>query len=95
MKRMGLMRAGMDSEFVKVFTLQYVMAYVITETLSRVAREMTINQEITALRNLLGRQPTFLEVLYYENQVWQRGLDQWWRDRQQGYWKIHDFVWGK
>jgi hypothetical protein len=75
--------------------LQSVMAWALREAVSRMAQEMVVRHEAATLKDVLGREPTWLELLCYENELWRWGLDQWWRDRQQGYWKIHDFVWGK
>jgi len=55
---------------------------------------MTRQMEIATLREILGREATPGELMYFENQLWRRNLNQWWQDRQNGYRKIHDFVWG-
>jgi len=55
---------------------------------------MLRQMEIAILRDLLGRDPTEMELAYYENQVWLRDLNRWWQDKQSSYQKIHDFVWG-
>jgi len=55
---------------------------------------MRQQMEVSTLRQCLGRDPTLLELEQYRNELYWRGVDQWWQDRLTAPQKIHDFVWG-
>jgi hypothetical protein len=55
---------------------------------------MSRRMGIAILRELLGRDPTWGEVLTYENEVWLRDLNRWLRDRLTAPERIHCLVWG-
>lgn len=50
---------------------------------------------VTILRGLLGRDPTPLETVDYENQTWLRSLTWWQQDRLTASEKIYQLVWGQ
>ena len=67
--------------------LKNLMASVMIEAMRR-------HMAVETLRKALQRRPTALEILYYENELWERELSQWQQDRLKTYQKIHDLVWG-
>ncbi len=56
---------------------------------------MSRRMGIAILREFLGRDPTWGEVLTYENEVWLRDLNRWLQDRLTAPERIHRLVWGR
>ncbi len=48
---------------------------------------------VAILRKALRREPTPLEILHYQNQVWLRNLVMWQRDRESAYQQADKLVW--
>ena len=46
------------------------------------------------LRQLLGRDPTALELWYYNDQLYWRNLARWHQDQVSSYQRIYGLVWG-
>ena len=50
---------------------------------------------VETLRKALQREPTSLEIMYYENELWLCELIRWEQRRLETYQKVHDSVWGE
>jgi hypothetical protein len=76
--------------------IQAMVPLMLSLTVSAMLEQVTIS----SLRDLLHREPTLLEYLYYQLELeqwaqarWWWELDRWWQETQASFDKIHSFVW--
>lgn len=55
---------------------------------------MMRRMEVATLSKVLGREPTALELWYYDDELYWRNLARWHQDRLTSYQRIRDLVWG-